>query len=86
TSNHKGYLWLKRHLEPKYNVHSVICDDIYALHADTTFLPIKPGLLFVCSTRPCIKMDGEKTDKWSYFENRGWKVVDVPEPIVVKRK
>ncbi|WP_394828937.1 hypothetical protein [Pendulispora albinea] len=47
TTNALGVEWLSRHLGSAYRFHELECDDTHRMHIDTTFLPLRPGLLMV---------------------------------------
>lgn len=84
ATNRSGVEWLRRHLEPRgYNVHSVVFKGLCNCHADATFMPLRPGLVFVCPVRPFLLVNDEPMG-WEWFTDRGWDVVQVPEPQVVK--
>ncbi|ELT97160.1 hypothetical protein CAPTEDRAFT_108300 [Capitella teleta] len=85
TTNRSGHEWLKRHLAPKdIRVHSLIFNETHAVHADATFIPLKPGVLIVSPIRHCIKINDVPTNKWDWFTDRGWKVYEVPAPAYLQ--
>lgn len=61
-----GIEWMKRHLGGKYNVHVLSFNDKRAMHIDSTFNLIGPGLALARPTRPCNQL--------SMFHKAGWKV------------
>lgn len=72
VTNWSGYEWLKRHLEPNFNLHWFITDDPYSWHSDGTFLPLKPGLV--------LKHGDKSTTVQPFFEKAGWKIISAPPP------
>lgn len=53
VTNMMGIEWMKRHLEPEYNIHVLSFKDPNPMHIDATFNVIGPGLVIVNPTRPC---------------------------------
>ena len=73
-TNYLGIEWMKRHLAAKgIRLHTLSFEDHNALHIDTTFNIIGPGLVISNPTRPCNEI--EKIKK------AGWRVVFAP-PVI----
>ncbi len=47
VTNRLGVEWLRRHLGDEYRVHLIENRDPYAVHIDTTFMPLAPGKVLV---------------------------------------
>jgi glycine amidinotransferase len=72
VTNDFGAQWLSRHLGSDYRMHRVkFADKRPPQHIDATFVPLKPGLLFVNPERPCID------DTLDLFKKNRWEVVEV---------
>ena len=66
---------MRRHLQPKgYRLHTLSFDDANAVHLDSTFNVIGPGLVLADPVRPCHQID--------MFYKAGWNVVTPPNPLV----
>ena len=54
TTNRKGYEWLKKQLKPKgYRTHFIdFPGDLFPMHLDTNFVPLRPYFMFVNPERP----------------------------------
>jgi glycine amidinotransferase len=52
VSNQFGIDWLQRHLGPTFRIHKVEFHEPRPHHVDTTLVPLRPGLAFVCPARP----------------------------------
>jgi len=78
-TNHGGFDWLKRHLEPKgFRVHSMSFGTSMPWHVDTTFFAARPGLLFQnCHYPPLDPRFHE------LFRINDWEIVDLVEPTVI---
>lgn len=74
VTNYFGIEWMRRHLAPHYRVHTLSFNDPKAMHIDTTFNIIGPGLVITNPERPCNEME--------MFKNAGWKFVDNPYPTM----
>jgi scyllo-inosamine-4-phosphate amidinotransferase 1 len=74
TGNKLGALWLQTHLGPRYRIHLI--EGIYAkVHLDTTFLPLRPGLVLTNPAR--VKHD----DVQDMFHK--WDVLYAPYPVEI---
>lgn len=47
VTNELGIAWLERHVEGRFRLHRLECDDNKSMHIDTTFVPLAPGKLLV---------------------------------------
>ena len=74
VTNYMGIEWLRRHLEPDYNVHILSFDDPNPMHIDATLSIIGPGLVLTNPDRPCHQID--------MFTKAGWKVVRPPRSVI----
>ena len=73
-TNYAGIKWLQRHLGSDYKIHILSFKDPNPKHIDATFNLISPGLAIINPERPCDQID--------MFEKAGWRVVEVPFPVV----
>jgi len=78
VTNNFGIQWLQRHLGEQYRLHEVIFDHIVKTynphHIDTSFVPLRPGLVLTNPTR----IIDSKTRK--LFKKNHWELIDAPEP------
>ncbi len=74
TTNRKGQDWLQRHF-PNHRVHAMnFPGDPYPIHIDCTFVPLRPGLMFVNPTRyPSPGSD-------EIFKANGWEIIAAAQP------
>lgn len=75
VTNDFGAEWLKRHLGSDYRIHRVKFKDPHPQHLDTTFVPLRPGLLMINPERPCVD------DTLKLFEDNGWEIVEAPPSV-----
>lgn len=73
VTNELGILWLERHLGEEYRIHRVETRNPYALHIDTTFMPLAPGKLLVNPEYLDLKRLPEAV--------RGWDLLVAPDPL-----
>lgn len=73
VTNALGMEWLQRHLGETYRVHTVANRSPYAIHIDTTFMPLAPGKALISPEYldPNALPDILKT----------WEILIAPEPI-----
>jgi glycine amidinotransferase len=74
VTNRFGIEWLRRHLGPRYRVHTLTFEDPNPMHIDATLTLLRPGLAMVNPKRPC--RDRE------LFARAGWETVEA-EPSTV---
>ena len=74
TTNRKGQDWLQRHF-PNHRVHSMnFPGDPYPIHIDCTFVPLRPGIMFVNPNRyPATGSD-------EIFKANGWEIIEAAQP------
>ncbi len=74
TTNRKGQDWLQRHF-PNHRVHAMnFPGDPYPIHIDCTFVPLRPGLMFVNPNRyPAAGSD-------EIFKANGWEIIEAAQP------
>ncbi|KKL85360.1 hypothetical protein LCGC14_1955510 [marine sediment metagenome] len=71
TGNKAGAGWLQEHLGNGYRVHPV--EEVYCfVHVDSTFVPLRPGLILLCPAR----VNEDNLPDWL----RGWDRIYAPEP------
>ncbi len=75
VTNDFGAEWLKRHLGANFRIHRVRFRDPHPQHLDTTFVPLRPGLLMTNPERPCIDNTLE------LFRKNSWEIVEAPPSI-----
>ena len=69
VTNDLGILWLRRHLEGRFDLHVLKFKDPNPMHIDATLMPIRPGLVIVNPDRPCDQIDIFKKAKWDVIES-----------------
>uniref|UniRef100_H3CVS6 Glycine amidinotransferase n=1 Tax=Tetraodon nigroviridis TaxID=99883 RepID=H3CVS6_TETNG len=74
VTNLLGIEWMRRHLAPDYNVHTISFKDVNPMHIDGTFNIIGPGLVLSNPDRPCQQIE--------MFEKAGWTIVKPPTPLI----
>ena len=74
TTNSKGHDWLQRHF-PNHRIHAMnFPGDAYPIHIDCTFVPLRPGLMFVNPNRyPAAGSD-------EIFKANGWEIIEAAQP------
>src|SRR5439155_19028677 len=75
VSNRVGIEWLRRHLGPTYRIHKMEFRDRIPEHADTTFVPLREGLVVTNPERPARDATIE------CFKANGWRAVDGPPSV-----
>ena len=73
VTNALGIAWLQRHLGDGYRVHTIENLSPYAIHIDTTVMPLAPGKVLV--NPECVDLNGLP----EIFQK--WEVLPAPEPI-----
>ncbi|WP_171181894.1 arginine deiminase family protein [Ruegeria sp. HKCCD8929] len=73
-TNNAGIEWIKRHF-PDHRTHIVAFDQEYPFHIDSTFVPLRPGLVLQNYTRPPL---GEELHE--FFRKNGWEIVECAKP------
>ncbi|WP_407285024.1 serine/threonine protein kinase [Streptomyces sp. BP-8] len=73
VTNRSGYRWLKRHF-PDHRVHSVTSTNTHPLHIDSTWVPLRPGLVLHCGERLA---DAELME---FFKLNDWEIVEAVQP------
>jgi len=71
VTNDFGIEWLRRHLEPTYNLHVVEFQDDRAIHIDATFVPLAPGKILVNPDRPIKNLP-------EVFKKGNWEFLTAP--------
>ena len=80
VTNTSGVDWLRRHF-PNHRVHAMSFDEPDPVHIDTTWVPLRTGLILHCSGRPA------RPEQVKEFEKNGWQVVESAKPgLKHKRK
>lgn len=75
TTNLKAMDWLQRHF-PEHRVHALnFPGDMYPIHIDATFVPLRPGL---CFNNPDRKLPPELAKT---FEDNGWEILEAARPV-----
>lgn len=74
VTNFMGIEWMRRHLAPTYNVHTLSFKDPNPMHIDATFNIIGPGLVLSNPDRPCHQIE--------VFKNAGWTIISPPTPLI----
>lgn len=76
TTNDAGIEWLTRELGNKFRVHKMhFPDNLYPMHIDATFVPLRPGLAL---TNPERLPDTESAQLWL---DNDWKFIVAPQPV-----
>jgi glycine amidinotransferase len=75
VSNALGAAWLQRHLGADFRVHRIAFREALPTHIDTTLVPVRPGVVLVNPSRPCI--DGGLR----LFTDNGWRLVEAPPSV-----
>jgi glycine amidinotransferase len=73
VTNRQGCEWLRRHFSD-HRVHEVISTNTHPLHIDSTWVPLRPGLVLHCGERLA------DAELMKYFEVNDWQVVDAVQP------
>ena len=80
VTNEAGIAWLRRHF-PDHRVHTMAFQEPSPVHIDTTWVPLRPGLILHCSGRPA------DSDQVQEFRRNDWQVVESVRPnLDVKRR
>lgn len=79
VTNRSGYDWLRRHF-PDHRVHVVTFTNTHPLHIDSTWVPLRPGLVLHNGERPA---DPELI---KYFEINDWQVIAAVPPVSWKHQ
>ncbi len=74
VTNLAGFDWLRRHF-PDLRFHAMSFDEPDPVHIDTTWVPLRPGLILSCPGRPATYPEQVKE-----FEKNGWEVVEAAKP------
>lgn len=74
VTNRKGHDWLKRHF-PEHRVHAVTSTNTHPLHLDSTWVPLRPGLVLHCGERLA------DAELMKYFHINDWEVVEAVQPV-----
>lgn len=64
VTNLMGIEWMRRHLAPHYNVHTISFRDVNPMHIDGTFNIIGPGLVLSNPDRPCRQVPDRNLLLW----------------------
>jgi glycine amidinotransferase len=75
VSNLSGFRWLVRHFGGEYRFHVVQFRDRAPEHIDTTFVPLRPGLMVSNPERPC------DDSTLRMFDRNEWRVVHGPPSV-----
>ncbi|KIZ15319.1 serine/threonine protein kinase [Streptomyces natalensis] len=73
VTNRSGYQWLRRHF-PDHRVHAVTSTNTHPLHIDSTWVPLRPGLVLHCGERLA---DAELME---FFKLNDWEIVEAVQP------
>ncbi|CAH1779734.1 unnamed protein product [Owenia fusiformis] len=74
VTNDFGIEWVRSHLAPKgIKVHKLNFTDPHAMHIDTTFNILGPGLVLTHPERPCHELD--------MIKKAGWTILTAPKPL-----
>lgn len=73
VTNRSGYEWLKRHF-PDHRVHAVTSTNTHPLHIDSTWVPLRPGLVLHCGERLA------DAELMAFFKLNDWEVVEAVQP------
>jgi glycine amidinotransferase len=73
VTNRAGVRWLTQHL-PDFRVHAVTFANYDPVHIDTTWVPLRPGLILHCGERPAAD------DLLQYCKVNDWEVVEAAWP------
>ncbi|MGH3614303.1 MAG: glycine amidinotransferase [Pseudonocardia sp.] len=73
VTNRQGYEWLRRHFAD-HRVHEVTFTNTHPLHIDSTWIPLRPGLVLHCGERLA------DPELMKYFELNDWQVVEAVQP------
>ncbi len=73
VTNRSGYEWLKRHF-PDHRVHPITFTNTHPLHIDSTWVPLRPGLVLHCGERPA------EPELMGYFRANDWEIVEAVQP------
>ena len=79
VTNLAGFDWLRRHF-PDLRFHAMAFDEPDPVHIDTTWVPLRPGLVLSCPGRPATYPEQVKE-----FEKNGWEVVEAAKPRLEKK-
>jgi glycine amidinotransferase len=75
VSNQCGADWLQRNLGSGFRVNRICFRERLPTHVDTTLVPVRPGIVLVNPSRPC--MDGQI----KLFTENDWHVVEAPVSV-----
>ena len=78
VTNQLGIDWLQRHLGDDYRVHTIENQSPYAIHIDTTFMPLAPGKVLISPDYVDVNHLPEVLKKWD--------ILVAPEPIPYQNK
>jgi glycine amidinotransferase len=79
VTNLAGFDWLRRHF-PDLRFHAMPFDEPDPVHIDTTWVPLRPGLVLSCPGRPATYPEQVKE-----FEKNDWEVVEAAKPRLEKK-
>lgn len=80
VTNLAGIDWLRRHF-PNHRVHIMNFEEETPIHIDTTWVPLRPGLIMHCVGRKAIFPEQVKM-----FEINDWEIVECVEPQLKKQR
>jgi glycine amidinotransferase len=73
VTNQPAVRWLRRHF-PEHRVHAVTFDNPYPQHIDTTWVPLRPGLMLHCGERAASE------ELLAFMKVNDWEVVSAAPP------
>jgi len=79
ATNDAGIDWLRRHF-PEHRVHAMSFEEPSPVHIDTTWVPLRPGLIMHCCGRPA------DPDQVAQFIKNDWQVVESVEPTLMEKR
>jgi glycine amidinotransferase len=73
VTNRSGVDWLRRHF-PDHRVHPITFTNTHPLHIDSTWVPLRPGLVLHCGERLA------EPELTGYFQSNDWEVIEAVQP------
>ena len=73
VTNRSGYRWIKQHF-PAHRVHAITFTNTHPLHIDSTWVPLRPGLVLHCGERLA------EPELIAYFNINDWEVIEAVQP------